>query len=543
MKRIIKLIFCSLKYYGSLIFDQMLSFEDNIEIIGFNSEGNKSIHILVEQYTSNMYQILNSSAVTFCSENDKWNSTPSGNFTWPRYLIGKLCLRIRPDGADIKEPWEIGRLQHLVPILIHGGKKGSLFINRELRSFLSHTNYGLGVQWSCAMDVGIRGSNIALLFLLDSNINKLKVRLIKRHISFVLDHLEWNGGDRNNHYLANVCSLICMYSTLHYFKCGDYTEDINKWENKLNEEIEYQFNTDGSNFESSCSYHRFATEMLFWSCQFLALNKELSFKDYNVRLKKILDALKIMVNVNKRISYIGDVDSGRFINVLPKLCMDHNGVLIEDLGYVSSLDYMDKEQKFDSLSLFSLINSLKLGDCEKKLPGRIICSDFYEAVKSDADTYSFSFEFVGEITLYELPDFGLLKITDDKNYFLLRTKIQDSGHAHLDILCYEIFFHNQYFTVFPGTSSYSNAINGRNYERVTRYGYTSTTESSFSKIGLDSKLFSYKFLKADKNVKISVRYCEYFLNLSVSNNKINIETNHNWFTLKPKYYRWYGDHE
>ena len=71
--------------------------------------------------------------------------------------------------VDIKNCWELGRLQHLPQLAIaaiNTENKAELiqeFKNQSL-DFIVSNPIGMGVQWACSMDVGIRVSNLLVAY-------------------------------------------------------------------------------------------------------------------------------------------------------------------------------------------------------------------------------------------------------------------------------------------------------------------------------------------------------------------------------------------
>ena len=69
---------------------------------------------------------------------------------------------IKPESgvADIKVPWEYGRMQYLLPLAAAFRQTGDArFLDcyrAKVGSFASVNPMGRGVQWTCTMEVGIR---------------------------------------------------------------------------------------------------------------------------------------------------------------------------------------------------------------------------------------------------------------------------------------------------------------------------------------------------------------------------------------------------
>lgn len=270
------------------------------------------------------------------------------------------------NGVDIKVPWELGRLYHLVQmsILAIFNKNKSELLIREFKNqildFIVVNPYKRTVQWSCVMSTSIRAVNLLIshdIFkqiddknLLDENFERIFYKFIKLHGIFIMSNLEYSKIS-NNHYLSNIAGLIFIAS---YMKSSEKTDT---WlvfaTQELIKEVKKQFYSEGSNFEGSTSYHRLSTEFVVYSTAlimsvlktdrrkaYILYNKKLMKKlkpamgggykkEYNLEKKDFfpdwyIDRLFLMgvftkniTNNKDEITQIGDNDSGRLIKLSP----------------------------------------------------------------------------------------------------------------------------------------------------------------------------------------------------------------------------------
>lgn len=131
-------------------------------------------------------------------------------------------------GVDVKVPWELGRLQHLPMLVLAGqfakanvsGFQEPTLYEREFRNqvldFIATNPPGFGVNWACAMDVGIRCANLLVAHdiavasgaQLDEAFERIFAASILAHARHIVSNLEWSPVYRGNHYLANVVGLL-----------------------------------------------------------------------------------------------------------------------------------------------------------------------------------------------------------------------------------------------------------------------------------------------------------------------------------------------
>ncbi len=186
-----------------------------------------------------------------------WQRDFRSGYRWSELEPSKLIRYGNLKGVDIKNPWEIGRMQHLI-LFFYSWKMSNNnlyadeFQNQILDFIASNPPY-MGVQWQNAMEPSIRVSNWILVFCLfyangyqfDDKFIKILIISINDHISFIENNLEWSGGLRGNHYFSNLSGLIIAKLFLGYEK---NLQNLELLINSILEEIDYQFMNDGGNF-------------------------------------------------------------------------------------------------------------------------------------------------------------------------------------------------------------------------------------------------------------------------------------------------------
>ncbi|MBD5393071.1 MAG: hypothetical protein HDR71_02130 [Lachnospiraceae bacterium] len=237
-----------------------------------------------------------------------------------------------PDrGADLKVPWELGRLQHFPRMallaMILPEKKEQLY--REFRNqaldFIALNPVGWGVNYMCSMDVSIRVANMVLAWKLWQTIdNENKAGLfediyfeyIYKQCYFIYHNLEWkpfHGGSGGNHYMADIVGLIWGTSAL------KLKRNVRRWNNfAINEffkEIKKQYYEEGTNKEASAGYHRLTTEMIAYTIALLDHQGiEMDQDIYNI-LAGAGYYLAAITRPDDAFTQIGDNDSGRFFRL------------------------------------------------------------------------------------------------------------------------------------------------------------------------------------------------------------------------------------
>lgn len=297
-----------------------------------------------------------------------WQLDFKSGFRWSERRRSERIHYGETPGVDIKTPWELGRMQHLVRLAqAHamavsgaGGFRPAWIYVQEFRNqvldFMAGNPPGFGVQWGCAMDVGIRAANWVVAHdlmrshgaVFDMTFETALARGLYDHGRHIIDHLEWFPELRSNHYLANVAGLIFIAAYL------PRSREVDAWlafgAQELVREVLEQFHEDGSNFEAATGYHLLSGEMAVYATAALlglSADKRAALRSYERQALKLngptlserlfwngdgfgVDApylprelarrLRAMARFNRHLSLdtglfptIGDHDSGHFL--------------------------------------------------------------------------------------------------------------------------------------------------------------------------------------------------------------------------------------
>ncbi|MCG6188148.1 heparinase II/III domain-containing protein [Maribellus maritimus] len=383
-------------YSSESIGTEGICYSMNIDIVTFDKEGEWLKTIIAEKDLKNskdIWKLISDEAYIPID----WQKDFKCNFRWNQKLSFDLQRKLTKKGADIKVPWELSRMQHLPQMacfaIAFPEMKDKIVkeFHHQVLDFLSANPYGMGANWSCPMDVGIRAANLLVSYdllkktdtnnILDGQFKSILSQTIYKHGHFIVSHLEYSELVTSNHYLSDICGLLFIAAYL------NNSEETNCWLafsiQEFLKEVNKQFFDDGSNFESSTAYHRLSGELFTYG---LALirglddTKKEALHRYNHKMwkyrpkleklenqpwsngfdfleifdTKLFKALKFSISVTKpngNIIQIGDNDSGRFFRFSP------NGKF---------LNTTEAEKKYKNLSgYFSLVK--KLGENEQSL--------------------------------------------------------------------------------------------------------------------------------------------------------------------------------
>ncbi|TAL71052.1 MAG: alginate lyase family protein [Bacteroidetes bacterium] len=466
-----------------------------------------------------------------------WQLDFKSGFSWDENTWYKDIKYGFIEGADIKIPWELGRMQHLQILA-----KANLITNYELRitneiykeenvnlylrefenqilDFISSNPPGFGVQWASAMDVVIRAVNWIESYNIFNSIIKRRneftikesvvesrkgekidsslssgmtgsfeyyfLRSIYEHGKHIIENLEWSSGMRGNHYLADITGLIYIAAFL------PETDEINSWLNfginELCNEILYQFNDDGSNFEASINYHFLSAEMVFPAMglllhlpqeKLIALEKQGS-SYYNYALKRYCmqtglweftidkpqftieasdsESIQLETGIGKRELGNGDKEPGIKFNSMIwerlKRIHEFSATIINDEGIIPQIGDNDSGQ-------------LRITNYELRINGHLSKLNLMRDVIGQMGIS------IEDNNKKRFDDFGLYILEDKDIKMFVRCgsvgQKGKGGHSHNDQLSFEMFVGNKPVIVDPGTYNYTAYPMLRNEYRSTR---------------------------------------------------------------------------
>lgn len=284
----------------------------NCQISGLLNKPNRDISARIRRLISRDYVPID------------WQIDFKSGFRWSEHVWYRDIQYEGLKGVDIKVPWELSRMQHLIDIagLFSATKEPKLhkeFCNQVL-DFIAANPPRFGVNWACTMDVGIRIANWLISYDIfccagvkfKADFKEVFIASVIDHANHIMMNLEWSEDRRSNHYLANIAGLLVAAIYL------PGNRQTNAWLvfaiQELGVETERQFLKDGSHFESSTNYHRLCSEMIAVCAAFLEtmpksrISDLFNVKSTDIRFKPGLSNKSIM---DLQLSY---QESGRLLN-------------------------------------------------------------------------------------------------------------------------------------------------------------------------------------------------------------------------------------
>jgi hypothetical protein len=387
-----------------------------------------------------------------------WHRDPQADVRWPLVHFTRVPL-VLGQGADVRVVWELNRLHHLVILgcgyLLTSDERYSEEFLLQLASWYEDNPPRFGVNWSIAMEAGIRAVNVITaleMFRGSPNVTDQAIELILKlliaHGRFIRANLEFSHRTPSNHYLSDLIGLFTIGATTRELREARVWRDYSA--PRLVKEMNRQVLADGVDYEGATGYHRFVLEIfsLFFSlCRTGSFDPGTAFR---ARLEAMFEFVGSYLKPDRTAPVIGDSDDGRLIKFKDRPAVDHSylmsiGAILFQNGSFKQSSEIDEEAIWwfggAGLETFERLEINELSADSRAFPQAQIF------VQRAGDLYS----------IIDCGDHGA------------RGR---GSHAHSDALSIEVFAFGRTFLRDPGTFVYTASEQERNLFRSTAYHNT-----------------------------------------------------------------------
>ena len=378
------------------------------------------------------------------------------HLTWELY-------RDRPGNADVKFPWELARCQHFLQLaqawICTKNPKYAQEILSQISDFNEANSAGIGVNWTCTMDVGLRAASWAIALDLINDCRDLDrdalyaaYAALYDHGEFIRANLENISETTSNHYLSNVVGLFYVGAMFRDLAAGrSWLRFASKC---VEHEIAVQVLPDGADFESSIPYHRLVIELFLAGYRLSQhIGRPFGPKFHNAFVGMI-EYMTGVLTPRGEMPCLGDADDGRFM---------------------IATDYCSWRRP-DPRHLLAPCAILCERDDWKEISPR---GSAWEAVWWGLDVTSFvpGDQAPGDnCQLYPYAGVAVSRRRDDGQYLLVENSIVGThgfgNHKHNDQLSFEYHDRGTPLIVDPGSYVYTSDFDARNLFRSTAYHNT-----------------------------------------------------------------------
>lgn len=397
----------------------------------------------------------------------RWNRDPKTGREAP-LVFGKL-LDYRDPGrvGDIKYLWEPNRHQHLVTLAQAHASSGDAryfdALRAHLNSWFAACPYGLGPNWSSALEPAVRLINWALAWQFlggrqgavfgtpeGSALQRRWVDSVYQHARFIRGHFSLHSS-ANNHLIGEAAGLFVAGLTWPYWP------ELARWraeaQHILEREVLLQNAPDGVNLEQAVAYQQFELDLLLLSVLAARANEVALAASLEQRLRAMLDYVAAIMDVAGNVPMIGDSDDGFLVKLSQeeRFC-SYRSLLATGAVLFDSARLKEKAGGLDDKTRWLLgrsgeakFRSLSAAGTAHRVPRAFPQGGYY--------VLGCRFESPDEIRL--IADAGAL------GYGRI------AAHGHADALAFTLSVGGQEIFVDPGTYTYRAGDPWRDYFRST----------------------------------------------------------------------------
>jgi hypothetical protein len=397
----------------------------------------------------------------------RWNRDPKTGVEAP-LTFGKLLDYRNPRRVgDIKYLWEVNRHLHIVTLAqayaLSGNARYFGVIRRHLESWFDDCPYGMGPNWSSALEAGIRLINWSVAWQLlggassplfqddeGAQFRRRWLDAVFQHAHFVQGHFSLYSS-ANNHLIGEAAGLFVAALTWpHWPRVRAWLAQAKAI---LERETLLQNALDGVNREQAVSYQQFELDLLLLPLLAGRANGQKFSAAFESRIEAMIEYLASIMDAAGNVPMFGDSDDG----VVVRLAQDDGHCPYRSLLATGAIlfrrgDFKAKAGTLDDKTrwLFGEGTDVAfelLDTTQAQLPvRRAFTHGGYYILGCD-------FETVNEIRL--VADAGPL------GYQTI------AAHGHADALAFTLSVGGKEFLIDPGTYAYHTQGPWRRYFRST----------------------------------------------------------------------------
>ena len=201
-----------------------------------------------------------------------WLRDYRSGVAWPRRYMRDINYVNPADSSDVKVPWELSRLQWLIPagqaFLLTRGERYAEGARAVLDDWIAENPYAQTVNWSSTMEAALRILSWTWLFRAfhdsrawsDEGFRERFLRALYLHGDFTERHIELSDVN-GNHCTADAAALV--FAGLFFGAGAAPARWLALGWSVLCRELPRQVYEDGVDFEASTAYHRLVAELFF----------------------------------------------------------------------------------------------------------------------------------------------------------------------------------------------------------------------------------------------------------------------------------------
>lgn len=366
------------------------------------------------------------------AEHYRWQDDIIADYRYVLTHSSQVRIKNQVPGVDIKNPWELSRMQYLFAPALHwrltGDESSAMFVTEVLDDWIQCNRVEEGPNWNISMEAGIRVSNMLLAFQLISDYRAMEDAFASRivtsayqHMTFILRNEEKVADLTTNHYLGGLLGLLSVTTTFPFLPHAD---SIKGYAHRAFEaEVQKQILEDGGCFEGSVAYQRLIGEMFAVAAVLLNHSQTQVSPAYLSRMRSAAEYAVGITRLDGSFPQIGDNDSGRVFQLFRDM-KNSNAFMVALASSVAA-----RKCSILPLETMCFMGRIEQGGQEAHSQIRIF-EDSRHAVYRSENTYCI-------LTAGDAHRFGM------------------RAHLHNDKLSVELMYRHRDFIVDPGSGCYT----------------------------------------------------------------------------------------
>jgi Heparinase II/III-like protein/Heparinase II/III N-terminus len=257
-----------------------------------------------------------------------WLRDPRSGDRWEPGYAPRLSYVDFERPSDVKLPWEISRVQWLLPAgqayLLTGDERYAATAREVIDEWIAANPYAGTVNWSVTLEVALRILSWSWLVgalgqsdaWSDAAFRSRFLRTLWLHGDYTARHLE-RSDVNGNHFTANCAGLVFAGLLFeHHSWAGE------GWR-FLVEELPRQVHADGVDFEASAAYHRFVCELFLLPALYRDQLELPVPSEYRARLEPMGRFTAAILHPDGQAPLWGDADDARALPLGGSTVNDH----------------------------------------------------------------------------------------------------------------------------------------------------------------------------------------------------------------------------
>lgn len=261
-----------------------------------------------------------------------WHRDHKSGRRWDAAFYGVIRYGDPKGGSDVKVPWEISRLQWLMPAaqmyLLTRDERYAAHVRLVVDHWIAENPYGGSVNWTCTMEVALRILSWTFFDRAlagstawdDHAFQKRFLLSLYEHGHFTERHLEFSDVN-GNHYTADAAGLV--FAGLYFGGSGRSSWWADRGWRILETELPRQVSSDGADFEASVPYHRLVFELFFLPALYRIRHDLPVAPAYRDRVASMAYFTAAYTHPDGLVPLVGDADDARALPFGTQPLNDH----------------------------------------------------------------------------------------------------------------------------------------------------------------------------------------------------------------------------